>query len=120
MSKVLLMALMGALWAMSADLTGSWKGQVNRPDGTPQTSVALELKQEGEKITGRIGANDGDSGAIENAKLDGSKFSFEVIGGSATYKVSVDVSDDSMKGSVVREADGQTSPALPLELKRAK
>ena len=120
MSKVLLLALMGVLCAAGADLTGNWKGQVNRPDGTPRTQVNLELKQDGEKITGRIGANDGDTAAIEKVKLEGDKFSFEVIGGSATYKISLEVAEDAMKGSVVREADGQTSPAMPLELKRAK
>ena len=120
MSKVLLFALMAVLCAAGADLTGNWKGQVNRPDGTPQTPVNLELKQDGDKITGQIGAGNGDTAPIDKVKLEASKFSFEVMAGSATYKITLDVAEDAMKGSVVREADGQASPAMPLELKRTK
>src|SRR5688500_12944333 len=89
-----------ALSAIAADLSGNWKGQVNRPDGQPETSVNLELKQDGEKITGRIGSGSSDTAPIDKAKLEGEKLSFEVVGNSSTFKVSLDVAGDAMKGTV--------------------
>lgn len=115
-----LLAVSLAFTAWGADLTGTWKGQVNRPDGQPETSVNLELKQDGEKITGRVGSGQSDSAPIENAKLDGDKFSFEVVGNSSTFKIRLDVAGDTMKGAVVRSQGDQQSPPMPMELKRAQ
>jgi hypothetical protein len=118
--RYVIIILSVALSAIGADLSGNWKGQVNRPDGQTETSVNLELKQDGETITGRIGSGHTDTAPIDKAKLDGEKLSFEVVGNSSTFKVSLDVAGDSMKGTVVRSAGDRVSPPMPIELKRDK
>ena len=115
-----LLLLAVAAVAISADLSGNWKGQVNRPDGQPETTVDLQLKQDGETITGRIGSGNSDTAPIEKAKLEGDKLSFEVVGNSSTFKVRLDVAGDAMKGTVVRAAADRESPAMAIELKRDK
>ena len=109
-----------AVGAFAADITGTWKGQVNRPDGQPETTVNLELKQEGDKITGRVGSGQSDTTPIDKAKLEGDKLSFEVVGNTSTFKISLDVAGDTMKGNVIRSAGDRQSPPMPMELKREK
>lgn len=107
---------MSALTLLGADLSGTWKGTV---EGRPET-VVLELKASGDKLTGSVGYGANDSAPIENAKLDGDKLTFEVSGNTSTYRIRLDVTAESLKGNVVRIADGQEGRPIPMELKRDK
>ena len=118
MKKLLLLSLL-ALATFAADVKGTWKGQVNRPDGTKETDVVLQLTQSGDAVSGKVGTHSDDAVPIENAKLDGNKLTFTVPANQSVFTVSLDLDGDNLKGSVVRARDGQTSPPMPMELKRS-
>ena len=120
MRNTLLAGLLTTLAVFGADISGTWKGQVNRPDGQLESTAVLQLRQNGNRVSGDIGSGSSDTAPIENAKLDGNKLYFEVTGDSSTFRVTLDVAADAMKGSVVRVRDGQESPAMAMELKRDK
>ena len=120
MKKLPVLVLLASAVLIGGDVKGIWKGQVNRPDGTREESVVLQLTQDGDAISGKVGAHSDDMMPIRNAKLDGSKLMFEVAAHEATFTVTLDVDGDSAKGGVIRTRDGQSDPPLQIELKRAK
>lgn len=113
-------ALAAVCFASGAELAGKWKGAVNRANGNPPTPVFLELRQQGEKISGDIGYNPDDTAPISNVKLDGDTLSFEVATSEVLYKVKLSAGAETLKGDVVVRRDGQDSDAVKLELFRQK
>lgn len=106
--------------AFGADIAGNWKGNAFRSDGTPSMDVVLMLKQDTDKVVGTVGPSVDEQVPISKAKLDGEKLSFEVVTDNGTYRVNMTVDGDDLKGSAIRNLDGQDSPPMKLELKRAK
>lgn len=119
MRKLLAIAVFAATAVFAGDVAGKWSGQVNRPDGTKETDVVLQLEQDGDAVKGRVGTHGDDTIPIEKAKLDNNKLTFEVITSDAKFNVTLEVDGDTLKGGVIRLRDGQASPALPMELKRS-
>jgi hypothetical protein len=119
MTKLFTIAAFAASILCAGDVKGTWTGQINRPDGTKQMDIVMELAQDGETITGKAGPRTDDMLPIEKAKLDEATFSFEVTTESAKYNVTLKLEGDSMKGGVVMSRDGQSSPSMPMELKRS-
>lgn len=73
--------------------------------------VAIDLKTEGNRLTGTIAAGD-QSFTIENGTVTGSaiKFTFKRArpqGGTMNYEVSATVNGATMKGATVADMDGQ-------------
>ena len=121
MFKVLAVAVLATLSLCAADLTGKWKGDAKRPDGAVQSIILLDLKQEGSAVSGRVGRGETEeSAAIENAKLENGKLTFEVSAGSSLYRVSLTAEGDSLKGAIIRSRDGEDSPPMAVELTRQK
>jgi hypothetical protein len=119
MRKLVLCFVAGVCLASAAEFAGKWKGSVDRPDGSP-AAVYLELRQQGDRISGDIGYNPEETAPISNVKVDGDRLSFEVSTSSVLYKVSLAAADEMMKGNVVVSRDGQDHPPLKLELSRLK
>jgi hypothetical protein len=119
MKKLIAMAVLTVAVGLAGDVKGTWKGQVNRPDGAKETDVVLQLAQDGDSVTGKVGTHSDDMIPVRNAKLEGARLTFEVAGDEVTYKVALDLEGETMKGGVVRTRDGQSSPPLPIELRRA-
>jgi hypothetical protein len=109
-----------AVALFAGDVKGTWTGQVNRPDGAKETDVVLELSQDGESITGKIGSHADDMVPLQNAKLDGDKLTFEVAASEALYLVTLNIDGNTAKGAVIRNRDGQSSQPMPMELKRSQ
>jgi hypothetical protein len=74
----LLMALFAlfALTASAADLAGTWKGSVDTPNGTFESTY--EFKVDGAKLTGTVTSQQMPASAISDGKIDGDSFSFTV------------------------------------------
>ena len=93
-----------------ADVTGTWKWSVERNGNTMETT--LKLKQDGEKLTGKIsgrqGAEDTD---IEDGKVKGDEVSFKVTrtfgDNKMVFNYQGKLSGDSIKGDTKFERDGQ-------------
>lgn len=120
LKRLVLCALLLAASALAAGVAGNWKGNAYRADGTPSMEVVLMLKETDGKVAGTVGPSEDEQVPISNSKLDGEKLYFEVVTDNGVYKVNLTASADGLKGSAVRTLDGQDSPPMKVELKRAK
>jgi hypothetical protein len=67
---------------LAADVAGVWTGsfQITRDDGSVRDDTAhLNLKQEGQTITGTAGPNPDQQFPISNGRLEGDKLTFTVL-----------------------------------------
>ena len=65
-----------AICALAADVTGTWKGSMETPQGTRETT--LNLKADGNTLTGTITGRRGDT-PIQDGKIKGDTISFNVV-----------------------------------------
>ncbi|HEX4227777.1 MAG TPA: hypothetical protein VHZ07_03845 [Bryobacteraceae bacterium] len=104
--KLLRIALTGCLLAAmvwAADVTGKWTAQMQGRNGTQE--VSMNLKADGDKLTGTMGGRMGDTD-ISNGKIDGDTISFDVVrefnGNSMTMHYTGKVSGDEIHFTVAR------------------
>lgn len=95
-----------------ADATGTWKWSFTTQDG--QTfETTLNLKQDGDKLTGAVVGRDGAESPIADATIKGDEIAFSVTrernGQKYTTKYSGKLSGDTIKGSRESERDGQST-----------
>ena len=105
---------------MAQDVKGTWKGQINRPDGTKEEDIVLQLAQHGDAVTGKVGTHSDDLIPVQNVKLDGSKLTFEVAAHQATFTVTLLFDGETATGAVIRTRNGQSEPPCPTKLRRSK
>jgi hypothetical protein len=113
-------ALLVAASMLGADVSGNWKGDAFRSDGTWAMEVVLMLKQDQDKVTGTVGTNEDEQVPISNAKMDGNNLTFDVVTDDGTYKVALALAGDEISGKAVRNVDGQDESPMKLQLKRSK
>jgi len=94
---------------LAADVTGTWKWTVERNGNTFENT--LKLKQEGEKVTGKITGRQGTETEIEDGKIKDDTVSFTVTrefnGNKVVMKYQGKLSGDTIKGDTKFERDGQ-------------
>jgi hypothetical protein len=120
MKKLIACFLLSAI-ALFADVTGKWSGsgKAATSDGDADViPLTLELTQNGKDVTGYVvtGAS-GERYQIKNGALDGDSLKMDVVTDSATYRVTLTVDGDQMKGEAAGEHDG-AKVTVKLELKR--
>ncbi len=116
-SFVLLLASL----AMASDLTGKWSGSflISGSDGeTKESTVFMDLKQNGTELTGTAGPGAEKQWAILKGKVEGSKITFEVQSDEVLIKFEIALVDGHLKGGANAEREGKTMKAV-LELQRA-
>jgi hypothetical protein len=119
LQKLVLCALLAAASLLGADVSGNWKGDASRSDGTWLMDVVMMLKQDNDKLTGTVGPSMDEQVAVSNGKVDGDNVTFDVFTDEGTYKVALVVAGDEIKGSAVRNLDGQEGSPMKLQLKRS-
>ncbi len=103
------------LAAPAGDLiSGKWIWKIMSPQG--EVANALELKLEGNKLTGRFARDESRWLAIENGKLEGNEMSFTVKrdrpdGGTMVYQMTGKLVDGTIQGSTRTEMDGVPTTA---------
>jgi hypothetical protein len=120
--KHILLTVFAAAGLMAADVTGKWTGTLTtRNDAGEERRgpALLELKQEGNKVTGTAGPDSGERHTIENGKAEDGNITFEIPHEEFVMKVSLKHEGDELKGGVQRERQGRTEQAK-LDLKREK
>jgi hypothetical protein len=110
-SLALLVLSLGTHAAEKVDPTGMWTWNFTTQNGDTITST-LNLKREGDKLTGTVTGRNGNETAIQNAKLNGEDLSFQVVrerdGNTFTTKYHGTVTGDTIKGKMEFERDGET------------
>jgi hypothetical protein len=65
-----------SLVAFAADISGTWKASIERPNGTMESTFTFKV--EGEKLTGTVTMGQMGESAIVEGKVDGDNVSFAV------------------------------------------
>jgi hypothetical protein len=103
--RVLIIGCLAALALWAADVSGRWTAEVQGRGGNTMT-VNMNLKQDGDKLTGTISGRNGDTD-ITDGHVDGDTISFKVVREfngnqmTSTYKGHVD--GDTIHFSVTME-----------------
>ncbi len=109
MRRVFLLTTLLAAGLAAADLTGKWNGTVEfkGPDGSQTGGAFMELKQQGNEVTGQAGPNEGDLVPISNVKFDGKRLAFEVVGPEGrVFKLALEIAGEGkLEGTVNGETD---------------
>jgi hypothetical protein len=66
-----------AALALAADVTGTWRGQIEGPNGD-KFDLSFNFKQDGSKVTGTSTNPHGDPVEISDGKVTGDQISFTV------------------------------------------
>lgn len=75
-ARALAMSALLAVSAFAADVTGKWVGKMETPNGTRDS--VLNLKQDGEKLTGTMPGRNGEA-AISDGSIKGDDVAFTVV-----------------------------------------
>jgi hypothetical protein len=105
------------------DLTGEWKSSFKRQDGTSMESV-LQLKHDGEKLTGKFVSANGTETEIQDGKVQANDVSFRMLrdreGRTVTSKYRGKIlENNSIKGQIDSDWTGEVR-RMEWEAKRAK
>jgi hypothetical protein len=112
-----MMVLAWAATAWAADVSGTWKGSAETPNGTVERTFVFKV--DGDKLTGETSSNLFGKSKIEDGKVEGDNISFTITvnvqgaEGKVNYKGKVE--GDQIKFTVEVPAYGQT---LELTAKR--
>ncbi len=116
--RLILLSCCLALGAFAADVTGKWTYEMRGRNGA--MTATLNLKADGEKLTGTVSGRGGDT-EISDGKVDGDNISFSVVrefnGNKFTMKYNGTVSPDGIKFKVERE--GSDRPPQEFIAKKA-
>ena len=111
-----------AATAQAADPNGTWKWKRMGQNGQ-EFEMSLDLKSEGEKLTGQIALPMGDKVEIKDGAFKNDEVSFtttfEFNGNSITVKYKGKVEGDTIKGKTERERNGEVM-SRDWEAKREK
>ncbi len=121
MSRFACFFLLFALCLAAGDITGKWAGSfdVTTDGGTKPDRAHMELKQEGDKISGTAGPNVETQWKIENGKLAGDKLTFHLLvsGGPGVIKFTLTVAEDRIHGDAHGQ-DGERKMQAKVDVKR--
>jgi len=99
-----------ALTASTADISGTWKGTADTPNGTVERTFVFKV--DGQKLTGETTSDRFGKSVIEDGKVDGDNVSFSItvnVGGTegkVNYKGKV--AGDTIEFDAEIQAVGQT------------
>jgi hypothetical protein len=114
MRKLLFLLAAFALVAFADAIDGSWKGNVDTPAGTFETT--LVLKADGAKLTGTVQGGPAGEMKVEEGKVEGDQVSFVVNMEFGKLSYAGTVSGDDLKLKITL-AD---MPPMDLNCKRVK
>lgn len=84
--------------ATTAGVTGKWKIVSKDPEGN-EIRVTMDLKQEGEKLTGSMTLDSGDVAPIMDGKVTGSEVAFKIPTGEGNFEVAGTLNGSEIKGT---------------------
>lgn len=102
---LLLLSLAVAAVVFAADVTGKWTYEMQGRNGT--MTGTMNLKADGDKLTGTIAGGRGGETEIQDGKVEGNTITFNVVrefnGNKMTMKYTGTVTDEGIKFKVERE-----------------
>src|SRR5690242_15229720 len=105
------LALVIAMTAAAADVTGKWSGSFT-PEGQQPSSAYMVLKQAGTTLTGTGGPDADQQWPITDGKVSGNKVTGSVTAPDGTvYKLDITVNGDNATGVITATREGQNMVA---------
>jgi len=118
--RIATFAALLAASAWAADVTGTWKGEMNGPNGS--FSLTYSFKQDGAKLTGTVTGPQGDPLTLEDGAVDAAKIHFVVNvpmnGGMKIVNDGTIKADDGI--SLQAKSDSGEAFGDPITLKKQK
>ena len=114
--KLLFALLFSVMLLAAADVSGTWTGSFE-PQGGDAGSAWLQLKQNGQTLTGKAGPSADQSWEIRNGKIEGQKVTFELPHDGEVMTIELTLNGDTLEGNAKGEHEGETRTAH-LKLKR--
>jgi hypothetical protein len=115
--RLLISAAILAATAWAADITGTWKGEIEGPNGN--ISLTYTFKQDGAKLTGSVTGPQGDPIQIEDGKVEGGKIHFVInvpMNGGMKFANDGDIKSDDEISLVSKNDQGESfGPAITLK-----
>ena len=113
------MAAFGVL--ADVNVAGKWSGSFVMNDGenSHDSTAVLNLKQDGNDITGTAGPNEDEQWPVKNGKIEGGKIHLEVQSNGPLIKFDLVLEGDHLKGDAHAEHEGRNLTAK-LDATRAK
>ena len=115
--------LAASAWlAADVNVAGKWSGSflMKMDSGeTNDSTIVLNLKQEGTTITGTAGPNDDQQWPIQKGKIEGGKITMEVQSEGPLIKFELALAEEHLKGEAHASADGRNLSAT-VDATRAK
>lgn len=109
---------MTAVSARAADITGSWTGTMNTPDGNSMT-MGYTFKVDGSTLTGTInGPMGGDPMPFTDGKIDGNNISFKISFNGMTITNTGVINDAGDEIKLTSKSDGGDFPGMEITLKK--
>ena len=117
MQRILCCLLFSAFALSAADVSGKWSGSIDTPDG--KQPAYLELRRNGEDLSGTAGPAAETQRPIQKGKIQGKKLGFEVKmpnGGLMKFDLTFD--GDRIEGDMWMEKDGDKEEPARLSVTR--
>jgi len=112
MKKLLALTALLAFTALAADVTGTWKGTAETPNGTMERTFVFKV--DGDKLTGETTSSMFGKSTITDGKVDGDNLSFTITANfqgndvKINYKGKVSSDGKEIKFTVEIPGGGQT------------
>ena len=122
MKKFLSLFLLASFALTAGELTGKWSGKfdITNSEGEKQAHQAyMNLKVDGNTVSGTAGPNDGEQMAIKDGKLIAEKLTFKVeMGDGGSINFDVVFKGDTIVGNATGTGGGGEKMSAAVDLKR--
>ena len=114
LTLILSLLALFAFCALAADVTGTWKGSMETPQGA--RDVTITLKADGNVLTGTISGRQGDA-PIQDGKIKGDNISFNLVRKFNDQEFKMEYKGK-LKGDELKMEITVGERTMPLNLKR--
>jgi hypothetical protein len=109
---VLLGVLISAAALCATNVAGKWSGTLQMEGEGDSKPAYVILKQDGDRLTGSAGPNEGEQHSFEGGKVDGNRLTFDVsLGGEGSMHFDLQVHGDQITGQVKRGGESRNEAA---------
>jgi hypothetical protein len=119
MKKAIAVVLLLTMSAMAGDLTGKWSGSFKVDGADHDVPQLFIFKQDGNKLTGSGGPDQGEQYPIEDGRVDGDRVRFEITTGEWKFTYSLKANDAKLAGDLELRSIGNQRTAK-VNLSRAQ
>lgn len=101
--------------AVAADLSGKWSGTFRAAGADHDVPQVFILKQDGSKLSGSGGPDEGEQYPIENPRIDDDKVAFEITTGEWKFSYRLKMSGSHLTGDLeLKSADSKRTAKVAL------